>query len=557
MASTNPASGRFDQPYTGFAPETTVLAEVTPEEAGLDPAPLRAAGDQLRAWTGSEAVEGHPLFAGAVGTLVHNGMVVDTVTAGSAVRYADGSGTELPANEQVPMRADTIFDMASVTKLFTSIAVLQLVEDGKVDLDAPVAEYLPEFAAQGKGSITVTQLLTHTSGLEPELPLWRDWPDKAARIKAVMDVRPQNRPGTTYTYSDLNLITLGVLVERVSGTGLDEAVSRRITGPLGMTDTGFNPPEAKLDRIAATEYQADPPRGMVRGQVHDENAWSLGGVSGHAGIFSTSGDMAVLGQSLLNGGAYAGKRILREDTVRTMLTNYNTRFPGDDHGLGFELNQLWYMGGLSSPTTAGHTGYTGTSIVLDPQSRSVVVLLTNRVHPSRSWGSINPARQAYATGLARAMAVRPAKGPRAWFSGIGDSRTATLTTPPLAHTGGDLSVDFATFVNSEPTDPLVLEASSDGHRWQPVELRVRGEGAPEGPVTALAGTGHRSWWNVHASVPATGNVTLRWRFTTDGSNTARGNYVDAVRVTADKRVLLDGERQPYAFAGDGFRLLGR
>src|SRR6185437_1212574 len=117
---------------------------------------------------------------------------------------------------------------------------------------------------------------------------------------------------------DLNLITLGVLVERLTGSTLDQVVRANITAPLGMTDTGYNPPQSKLDRIAATEFEANPPRGLVRGQVHDENAWSLGGVAGHAGVFSTAGDMAVLAQTILNGGTYAGRRILRQDTVRAM-----------------------------------------------------------------------------------------------------------------------------------------------------------------------------------------------------------------------------------------------
>lgn len=558
MASTSPATGRFDVPRTGFAPAGTVLRHATPERAGLHPSPIREAEQRLAAWTRSDAVDGHPLFAGAVGLLVHDGLVVDTYATGSAVRYADGDGTELPRDAQVPMRADTIFDLASVTKLFTSIAVVQLVEEGRVELSAPVSRYLPEFGVNGKHDITVRQLLTHTSGLEPFLPLWRDWPDKPSRIRAVMEAEPQAEPGTTYVYSDLNLITLGVLVERLRGAPLDVVVTRRITGPLGMTDTGFNPPASKRDRIAATEYQANPPRGMIRGQVHDENAWSLGGVAGHAGVFSTAADLAVLGQALLNGGTYAGERILRPAGVRAMFTNYNAELPGDDHGLGFELNQLWYMGGLTSPRTAGHTGYTGTSLVIDPLSRSIAVLLTNRVHPSRDWGSINPARQAWATGLARALAVRPARGADAWYSAIGDADTATLTTPSLPLRERPAAVRFETFVESERTDRLVVEASSDdGDTWEPLPMRVRGRGAPRGTVYALSGTGHRTWWSVHAEVPRHESVTIRWRFTTDRSQTARGVHVDGIRVIGRTGVLWSGERSPDGPSAHGFVLTRR
>nr|WP_232285464.1 serine hydrolase domain-containing protein [Saccharomonospora marina] len=555
MASTNPASGRFDIPREGFAPASTMLRETTPEQAGLDPAPITATAQHLSDWTRPNAVEGHPLFAGAVAMLVHDGKIVATHATGSAVRYADGSGTELPREQQVPMRPDTIFDLASVTKLFTSIAVLQLVERDQVELDAPVARYLPEFGVNGKAAITVRQLLTHTSGLEPFLPLWRDWPDKASRISAVMRVRPQSPPGTDYTYSDLNLITLGVLVERLTGSSLDAVIAARITGPLGMADTGFNPPAHKVPRIAATEFQTEPERGMLRGEVHDENAWSLGGVAGHAGIFSTASDLAVLGQALLNGGAYAGERILSEQSVRAMLTNHNDRFPGDAHGLGFELDQIWYMGGLTSPRTAGHTGYTGTSLVIDPLSGSIAILLTNRVHPTRSWGSVNPARQAWATGLSRALAVPPARGPHAWSSVIGDSEVATLTTPALTVSDRYTSARFHAFVDSEPTDPLVVEASTDeGRTWRTLEVRVRGRGSPDKTVNSLSGTGHRSWWSARVMVPRGQKVTLRWRFTTDSSDTGRGVCIDAIRIADTERVLLDAERHPETIITDGFAL---
>ncbi|SFB09616.1 CubicO group peptidase, beta-lactamase class C family [Amycolatopsis marina] len=554
MATTEEGSGtggRFDRPQHGFAPANTVLRPASPEEAGLDPAPILAAEQQLTEWTMPDPASGHPLFAGAVGLHVHDGKVVERFSTGSAVRYSDGSGTELPPAEQVPMRDDTIFDLASISKLFTSIAVMQLVERAEVYVDAPVARYLPEFGVHGKSGITVEQLLTHTSGLEPFLPLWRDWPDRAARIAAVMNVAPVTEPGSTYRYSDLNLITLGVLVERITGQPLDTVVAERITEPLGMSDTGYNPPANKLDRIAATEFQSTPDRGMVRGQVHDENAWSLGGVAGHAGVFSTAGDLAVLGQAILGGGSYAGKRILRPHTVRSMLTDYNQEFPGDAHGLGFELDQIWYMGALTSPRTAGHTGYTGTSLVIDPGSRSVAVLLTNRVHPSRNWGSVNPARQAWATALARAMRVRPARGREAWFSAIGDQDSATLSTRTLT-SRGPVSVSFKAFVDSETTDPLALEISTGDGEWQAVPVRATGPGAPSGDVDALSGTGHRQWWTVRAQLPQMAEFSLRWHYRTDTRYTGRGVYVDAVRVADRHGTLVDGERDPGSLVAHGW-----
>ncbi|MCT2582492.1 serine hydrolase [Actinophytocola gossypii] len=550
--------GRFDQPRQGFAPPWTTLRDAPPGRVGLDSGPIDAAVARVEEWTRTHPTPGtdHPLYSGAVSLLAHDGAVVSRSAAGYAVRYADGEGTELPAAEQVPMHTDTIFDLASVSKLFTSIAVMQLVESGDVDVDAPAATYVPEFGVNGKESITVAQLLTHTSGLVSWLPLWSAYPDVPSRIQAVMDVAPQNPPGTNYEYSDLNLITLGVLVERVTGDPLDEVVAARITGPLGMVDTGYNPPAAKLDRIAATEFQSAPPRGMVRGSVHDENAWSLGGVAGHAGVFSTVDDLAILAQTILNGGTYRGERIMRRSTVEAMLENHNEAFPGNEHGYGFELDQIWYMGGLTGPRTAGHGGYTGTDLVIDLASRSFAILLTNRVHPSRSWGSINLARETLSTGLAKALAVRPVRGRASWYTGIGDASQSTLSTVSL-RPRGHVRVKFDAFVDSEITDRLTLEARAEGGAWTAVPLTVTGRGAPSGEVAALSGTGHRTWWQVRADVPHAAEITLRWRFITDTRYTGRGINVDNLLVTDRGHTLLNGEKEPHKLQPDGWDLRSR
>jgi CubicO group peptidase (beta-lactamase class C family) len=401
-------------PGLTFAPSGTVLTDASPESLGLDPAPIAEAVERIHAHERPEP-GGHPLFAGAVGLMAHEGHVVEREASGWALRWADAS-TELPRDEWVPMRTDTVFDLASVSKLFTSITVVRLVEEGHVDLGATVASYLPEFATHGKEGVTVRHLLTHTSGFTWWLPLWERHSDKASRIRAVMDQPLDDAPGTTYLYSDLNLITLGVLVERLCDDSLDHVVRDRITGPLGMVDTGYNPGDA--GRTAATEYQVSPPRGLVRGEVHDENAWSLGGVAGHAGVFSTVDDLARLAQALLNGGTYDGHRILSHAGVEALVTNATVGLASHQHGLGFELDQPWYMGALSGPRTAGRTGYTGTSVVIDFSSRSIAILLTNRVHPSRAWGSVNAARCEWADGLAASLGaslgastgVRPVRG---------------------------------------------------------------------------------------------------------------------------------------------------
>ncbi|MGN6753125.1 MAG: serine hydrolase domain-containing protein [Intrasporangium sp.] len=384
-----------------------MLPETPPEEVALDPGPIRAAIEQIRSHEEPSA-DSHPMYAGAVGLMGHQGHVVARAACGWALRWADAT-TELPREDWVPIREDTIFDLASVSKLFTSLAVVQLVEEGRLGLDTRVATVLPEFATAGKGAVTVRQLLTHTSGLTAWLPLWSDHPDPASRIGAVMSQPLTAPPGTTYRYSDLNLITLGVLVEQLRGEALDVVVHDRITAPLGMRDAGYNPSDAS--RTAATEYQLSPRRGMVRGVVHDENAWSLGGVAGHAGVFSTADDLAVLAQALLDGGTWRGQRILRRESVDLLVTNFTPAFPGDDHGLGFELNQPRYMDALSGPRTAGHTGFTGTSIVIDFDSASFAILLTNRVHPSRDWGSMDPARREWARGLALAIGLDPGGRP--------------------------------------------------------------------------------------------------------------------------------------------------
>ncbi|TDO93298.1 serine hydrolase domain-containing protein [Enemella evansiae] len=539
----------FDRPYSGYASPNTKLRTATPAQMGLDPAPIEAARAKIRAY---QSATPKPLYPGAVGVMGHDGAIVATEASGYARLYADAT-TKLPENERVPMRQDTIFDLASVSKLFTSLVVVQLIEEGTVELDAPVARYLPEFGGQGKDTLTVRNLLTHTSALPAWLPLWSAYPDKESRIAAVMNATPTNPPDTVYRYSDLNLIALGVMVERLTGQGLDTAVAERITRPLGMTDTGYNPTDKR--RTAATEYQTAPPRGMVWGEVHDENAWSLGGVAGHAGVFSTAGDLAILSQTLLNGGSYNKNRILKPESVDLLTRNFNSKFPGNDHGLGFELNQRWYAEGLSAPKEAGHTGYTGTSIVIDFASRSFAVLLTNRVHPSRDWGSVNPARRDWAQGLALSMPVRPDKGPDAWFTGVTNKTTATLDLP-LQVGGSGASVRFDAMVDVEETDPLVLERSTDGGAtWTKVPFTVQlSDGESLATDGSWATSGVRRWVRIDASLPA-GAQTLRWRHTTDAIYLGRGVYVDDIQVRGG--VKVDGEKEPGRFIASNWTRTNR
>jgi CubicO group peptidase (beta-lactamase class C family) len=524
-----PASGAS---YSGDPDPSTPSRELrwgTAVEAGLVPGPVHQMVTDVDAFRSPQA-NGRPMYAGAVVLAAHDGTVVTHEAVGDALRYADGAGTELPADERVAMRRDSIFDLASVSKLFTSIAVLQQVERGALDLDATVASYIPAFAARGKDTVTVRQLLTHTSGLPAWLPLYSGWATPDERIAAVYDVQPLAPPGTRYVYSDLNMITLGKLVELTSGTTLDVAVREGITAPLGMADTGYNPSADDIDRIVATEDQPWTGRGVIRGTVHDENAWSLGGVAGHAGVFSTARDLAVLAQTILNQGTYGGRRILSDESVDALLADENSAFPGNAHGLGFEIDQRWYMDALSGPGTVGHTGYTGTSLVIDTRSRSFVVLLTNRVHPSRDWGSNNPARRAVARDLALALPVRPQHGGDAWFSGVGDARTATLTVPVSASAeDGPVRLECALWFDTEPAaDTVTLEVSrDDGTSWSVLQ--------------SWSGYGHRSWHDVTAPLGAD-DVLVRWRYTSDALYQGRGVYVDDFRVTGARGPLFDDDR---------------
>ncbi|MEU5789661.1 serine hydrolase [Micromonospora purpureochromogenes] len=494
---------------------------------------------------------GHPAYAGAVVLAAKDGVVVQHAAVGTAVRYAAVGpppglvGVELPADQQLPMRPDTVFDLASVSKLFTTIVTMQQVEQGRVDLDAPVARYVPEFAAGGKEAVTVRMLLTHTSGLPAFTPLWSRYPTPAERSAAALATPLAASPGTRYVYSDLGLIALGVLVERVTGQPLADLVRDGVTAPLGMTDTGYNPGPERRSRIAATEYQPYAGRGMVWGEVHDENAWSLGGVAGHAGVFSTAADLSLLCQSLLNGGEYRGRRILRADTVRAMLVNYNApleaAYPESDRGLGFELNKHWYMMGLSSPVAFGHTGFTGTSIVIDPLSHSFVILLSNRVHPDRGWGSNNVARRAVARDLAEAMPVRP-RSREAWRADPRDLATVTLTAPLRRAAQGGGAASFLLWYDTEPRyDSARFEVSTDeGRTWAPARMLLRHgdrRWTSDGTVT---GYGGRVWWQASVALPDQA-THLRWSSSTDGSGQGRGVYVDRVVAGDRDGVLFDGE----------------
>ncbi|MFF7880096.1 serine hydrolase domain-containing protein [Streptomyces sp. NPDC007896] len=364
----------------------------TPERAGLDPTELRHLVRDVRTLTRGP----RPWTAGVVLVAGRGPVIAVEEAAGWAVRYSSydektDTGVELPPGDRRPMTVHTPFDLASLTKLFTAVAAVQQLERGTLGIDARVGAYLPDFRAASAHDITVRQLLMHTSGLRPELPLY-DCPDDAARLALLRAEAPSSQPGE-YVYSDLNLLLLQHVLERITGRTLDVLVRDGITRPLGMTATSFGP----CAGAAATEDQRRPwgkaDRGMLRGVVHDENAWALGGVAGHAGLFSTAHDLAVFCRTLLAGGSYGPARILGPDFVELMLT---------PPGLGFAVDQPWFMGALAGRGAAGHTGFTGTSLVLDPATDTFLVLLANTVHPRRRPPDSAPRAEA-ATRLARAV----------------------------------------------------------------------------------------------------------------------------------------------------------
>ncbi|MEH0639065.1 serine hydrolase [Streptomyces bottropensis] len=543
------------------------LRHGSPERAGLLPEPL----DRLvtDAETFLEPSPRHPWYAGAVLLAGRGGTVALHRAIGMAVRYSaydekTDTGVEFPADRRIPMTRDTVFDLASVSKLFTSILAVQQIERGALELEGRVATYLPEFGAAGKQDITVRQLLTHTSGFRPWLPLYKE-PTHEGKLRLVWNEAPLNPPGTTYLYSDLNLISLQLVLEEITGLGLDQLLRNEITAPLGMHRTRFNPPASWKPGIAATEDARLPwsglDRGLVWGEVHDENAFGLGGVAGHAGVFSSAWDLAVLGRTLLNGGVYGRARILEPRSVELMFTDFNTEFPGDEHGLGFELYQHWYMGAMATPRTAGHTGFTGTSLVLDPTTDSFLVVLGNSVHPVRGWRSGSAPRVAAANNLARAVPVRPARGRASWFSGMASATTATLALPPLDTTGagkatvtdsasptasGRPRLRCALWWDTEPqADAVFLETSADGgDTWLPVAFTtVRdGEAPLEHPSGSVTGWSGRAWHRVTAELPGAAGLTVRWRCTTDRQYVGRGVYVDGLRVSAGGSTLFDESR---------------
>jgi CubicO group peptidase (beta-lactamase class C family) len=314
------------------------------------------------------------VFPGAVLLVARNGLIV--------MEEAFGKMGYNEFNQPMPLNA--IFDLASLTKcVATTTACMLLYERGWLDLGAPVQKYLPEFIGAEKEKITIRHLLTHSSGLMDYRRYFLDYHTPGEMIKAILNEPLENQPGTKTVYSDLGIILLGKIAEKLSGQPLDAFCREQIFKPLKMSETFYNPPAQFLSRIPPTEFDAWRGR-MVHGQVHDENAFALGGVSGHAGLFSTARDLAKFLNMLRHDGAHEGGRLLKPETI-ALFTSRQNIVAGSSRALGWDTADGKNSAGrFMNPRAFGHTGFTGTSLWTDPEKNLFVILLSNRVHPTRN-----------------------------------------------------------------------------------------------------------------------------------------------------------------------------
>lgn len=373
-----------------FAPLLGAYPVLAAQEAAGEPGPYVAVAPDFGAIDAmmlTAVAQGNT--PGAVVIVGHNGKVV--------YRKAFGERSLEPSREAMTM--DTIFDLASLTKcIVTTTAVMQLLDQGRIRLNDPVAAYLPQFAANGKSQITVRELLTHFSGLPPDLDLKDPWQGRDTAFRMAMQTAPLYPPGTRFLYSDINFEVLGFLVEKISAMPLNEYASSRIFGPLGMRETRFLPPANWIPRIAPTQF--DENGKMMRGVVHDPTARRMNGVAGHAGLFSTADDLANFAQNLLSD----NPSVLSREAIEKMSTPQQPATAASLRGLGWDIDSPFSSnrGELLPVGSFGHTGFTGTSLWIDPVTDTYIILLTNAVHPDGK-GSVIALRGRLANAVAAAL----------------------------------------------------------------------------------------------------------------------------------------------------------
>ena len=378
---------------------TTAAAQGIPVRKELPNAPIPA---------GVTLTRSRPMAVGMSNALVPrldslmNAAIADHATPGATVAIARrgrlvvlrGYGHSDWAPNAPRATDSTMYDMASLTKVVaTTTAAMILEDEGKLDLDRTVASYLPQYDVPDKRTITLRMLLTHASGIKSNFPLWKDAKGREQYFAGMVTFPLVRAPGSAVEYTDWNMVLMQFVIEKITGQTLDQFVQARVFGPLGLRDTQYNPPASLKPRIAPTETE-DFRGGQVWGIVHDETAWALGGVSGNAGLFSSARDLAVFVQMLLNGGSYGGVQLIKPSTV----ARWTARQRADaSRALGWDTPSANSSAGrFFSFRSFGHTGFTGTSIWADPEKELFVVLLTNRVNPTRDNQKIGPLRRAVA-----------------------------------------------------------------------------------------------------------------------------------------------------------------
>jgi beta-N-acetylhexosaminidase len=364
------------------------LRRARPEEVGFRPDAMAAVDAVIADAIGQRA------FPGGVAAVGKDGALVHLKPYGRLSYDADA-----PAVDE-----RTIYDLASLTKVIvTTTMAMILVDEGKLDLDKPVSAFLPAFKGGLKDKVTVRHLLTHSGGQAGGVTyLYKDLKGKEAYVRYIQGLDLLYEPGTKTVYTDLGEILLGEILERVAAQDLESFAKERIFGPLGMKDTMFRPPPELVPRIAPTEL--DPWRGrLLRGEVHDENAFAFGGAAAHAGLFGTAEDVARFAQMMLNGGVFEHRRIVSRETLEKFTTRAGL-VPGSSRALGWDTpSENSSAGALFSPRSFGHTGFTGTSMWMDPDRKLFVILLSNHVHPTRDLPVLLPVRRAFADAIVRGL----------------------------------------------------------------------------------------------------------------------------------------------------------
>lgn len=476
-----------------------------------------------------QAAVSEQLIPGAVVEIGHNGKVV--------YRKSFGYRSAEPRREK--MTLDTIFDMASLTKcLATTVSVMRLVEQGQVRVNDAVARYIPEFAAHGKQDITVRQLLTHFSGLTEDLDLKQPWEGYETAMNMAFDQTPVFPPGSRFLYSDINFEVLGELVRRVSGMSLDKYASAHIYQPLKMAHTSFLPPRAWLPKIAPTQF--DEHNQMLRGVVHDPTARRMGGVAGHAGLFSTADDVAKFAQAMLNGGT----PVLSPLTVEKMSTPQQPPTATGVRGFGWDIDSPFSSnrGDLLPVGSFGHTGFTGTSLWIDPVTNTYIIILSNAVHPRGGTGAMVSIRNRTATAVAAALNLTVSEKDKlrlARITGYNDTFSAPRRVPVRngqVKTGIDV-LEEHNFDQIRPADPgkklrvgiVTNQTGLDAQGRRTIDVLAHAPGVELDAIFALEHgvTGELDTTNIGNTVDAATKVPVYSVY--GGSDAARHPPLDELR----------------------------